>query len=204
MLGVWGGGVGAGGGGATPAAPRPGDRLVLTKPLGTGIATTAIKRGLATPVLAKKIVALMARLNRVGADLAEARLVRAATDVTGFGLLGHLASLCRASGVAAEIDPAAVPVISREVRDLAARGCVPGGSRQNLATARPALRHGKEVSAATLAILADAQTSGGLLLCVPPRRLEATLAVLREQRTSCAAVIGQVVRPAGKTLLRLL
>ncbi len=187
----------------TNAAARPGDRLVLTKPLGTGIATTAIKRGLATPTLAKKTVALMTRLNRVGADLAEARLVRATTDVTGFGLLGHLASMCRASGVAAEIDADLVPVISREIRTLAARGCVPGGSRQNLATARPVLRHGKDVSAETLAILADAQTSGGLLLCVPPRRLEAVLAILKEHRTPCAAVIGQIVRPTG-TLLRVL
>jgi selenide,water dikinase len=77
----------------TNAAARPGDILVLTKPLGTGIATTAIKRGLASGPLAKRAIALMARLNTVGAELAERGLVRAATDVTGFGLLGHLASL---------------------------------------------------------------------------------------------------------------
>ena len=180
----------------TNAAARPGDLLVLTKPLGTGIATTAIKRGLASAALAKKTVALMSRLNRVGADLAEARLIRAATDVTGFGLLGHLASMCRASGVAAEIDAGRVPVISREIRTLAARGCVPGGSRQNLETARPLLRHGKGVSKEELTVLADAQTSGGLLLCVPPKRLEAVLALLKEHRTPCAAVIGRIVRAA--------
>ena len=149
----------------------------------------------------KKAVALMARLNRVGADLAERRLVRAATDVTGFGLLGHLASMCRASSVGAEIDVKKVPVISREIRSLAERGCIPGGSRQNLETARPLLRHGKDVSAARLAVLADAQTSGGLLLCVPPKRLEVVLALLREHRTPCAAMIGRIVR-AGEVFIQ--
>ena len=144
----------------------------------------------------------MARLNRVGADLAEGRLLRAATDVTGFGLLGHLASLCRASGVAAEIDAKTVPVISREIRALVAQGCVPGGSRQNLATARPLLRHGRDVSKEELAVLTDAQTSGGLLLCVPPKRLAAVLARLQEHRTPCAAVIGRIVR-AGEPFLQI-
>ena len=178
----------------TNAAARPGDLLVLTKPLGTGIATTAIKRGQATPALARKAVASMARLNTVGADLAEARLVRAATDVTGFGLLGHLASMCRASGVAAEIDARAVPILSQEIHTLAESGCVPGGSKQNLTTARPLLRRDKGVTTAQLAILADAQTSGGLLLCVPPKKQGAVLAMLQEHRTSCAVVIGRVVR----------
>ena len=186
----------------TNAAARPGDLLVLTKPLGTGIATTAIKRGLATPALAKKAVALMTRLNAVGAELAEARLVRAATDVTGFGLLGHLASMCQASGVAAEIDARTVPLIGKEIRALAEGGCIPGGSKQNLATARPLLRHDKTISAADLAILTDAQTSGGLLLCVPPKHQAAVLALLKEHRTPCAAVIGRVVRSA-ETFLQL-
>ena len=184
----------------TNAAARPGDLLILTKPLGTGIVTTAIKRGLASPALERKAVALMARLNAAGADLAEARLVRAATDVTGYGLLGHLASMCRASGVAAEIDARAVPLVGPEIRALAERGCVPGGSRQNLETARPLLRHGKEVSAVELAVLADAQTSGGLLLCVPPRKQAAVLALLKEHRTPCAAVIGRVTRSARPSL----
>ena len=90
-----------------------------------------------------------------------------------------------------------MPVISREIRTLVAQGCVPGGSRQNLVTARPLLRHGKSVSRDELTVLADAQTSGGLLLCVPPKRLEAVLALLKEHRTPCAAVIGQIVRAAG-------
>src|SRR5213079_371261 len=116
----------------TNASSRPGNLLVLTKPLGTGIATTAIKRGVASGALQKRVIALMSKVNTVGAELAELRLVRAATDITGYGLMGHLVSLCRASGVSAEVDPSAVPMISDEIADLIEQGCVPGGSRENL------------------------------------------------------------------------
>ncbi len=187
----------------TNAAARPGDLLVLTKPLGTGIVTTAIKRGLASAALEKKTITLMSRLNRAGADLAERRLIRAATDVTGFGLLGHLASMCRASGVSVELHAGQVPVIAREVYTLIERKCVPGGSKQNLATAREMMEADAAVSPAVLALLADAQTSGGLLLCVPPRRREAVFAVLRAHRTACMAVVGQVTR-ARKPLIKIL
>ena len=110
----------------TNARARPGDLLVLTKPLGTGIATTAIKRGLASPAL-EKAIALMCRLNSVGADLAEKGLVRAAVDVTGFGLLGHLASMCRASGVGAEVRGNDVPALSPAILNLIKNGCVRAG-----------------------------------------------------------------------------
>ena len=119
----------------TNAKARAGDLLVLTKPLGTGIVTTGIKRALTSRGLAKKTIALMCRLNSLGAVLAERDLVRAAVDITGFGLLGHLASMCRASKVSAEISPAAVPAISREIFSLIEKDCIPGGSRQNLETA---------------------------------------------------------------------
>ena len=118
----------------TNANARPGDLLVLTKPLGTGIATTGIKRGIASRALQKKAIDLMSKINTVGADLAERRLVRAATDVTGYGLIGHLISLCRASGVSADINPAAVPMISEEIGKLIELGCIPQGSRDNLHT----------------------------------------------------------------------
>src|SRR5207245_4001637 len=102
----------------TNANARPGDLLVLTKPLGTGIATTAIKRGIASRALRKKVVALMSKINTASAELAELRLVRAATDITGYGLIGHLVSLCRASRVSADIDHGAVPMISQEIQYL--------------------------------------------------------------------------------------
>ena len=178
----------------TNAAAQPGDLLVLTKPLGTGIVTTAIKRGMATRALERKAVTMMSRLNRAGADLAERGLVRAATDVTGFGLLGHLASMCRASGVGAELHAGQVPVLGMEVFSLVEKGCVPGGSRQNLETARNLMEVTPGVPDMHLAVLADAQTSGGLLLCVPPRRQAAVMEMLRAHRTPCAAIIGRVLR----------
>ena len=186
----------------TNAKARPGDWLVLTKPLGTGIATTGIKRGLTSRKLAATVIKLMSHVNTVGAELGERGLVRAATDVTGFGLLGHLASLCRASGVSAEINAADVPVISDEILRLIERDCVPGGTTQNLRTARPHTHWGK-VKSAQRFLLTDAQTSGGLLLCVAPRKLEAVLRLLEAKRTPCRALIGRIVRPT-RPLLRIL
>jgi selenide,water dikinase len=179
----------------TNAAARPGDWLVLTKPLGTGIITTGIKRGITSPATARKAVAVMGRLNTVGAEVAERRLVRAGTDVTGFGLLGHLGSLCRASGVAAEIFADKLPIIAREVLDLIARDCIPGGSRENLKTANAFVQWDGATEAQKY-LLTDAQTSGGLLLCVSSRNLAEVLKVLKEHRTSCIAVIGKIVRTA--------
>ena len=178
----------------TNAKARPGDRLVLTKPLGTGIATTGIKRGLTSRALEKAVIALMSRVNTVGAELAERGLVRAATDVTGFGLLGHLASMCRASRVSAEIFVNDVPAISTEFFDLIKRDCIPGGTKQNLKTAKPHLDWDKTPTARRI-LLADAQTSGGLLLCVPPRHLENVLRLVET-----AAVIGKIL-PARKSLI---
>ena len=176
----------------TNANARPGDLLVLTKPLGTGIATTAIKRGIASRALQKKVVAVMSQINTVGAKLAELGLVRAATDITGYGLIGHLISLCRASGASAQIAPAAVPMISDEVGELIDLGCVPQGSRDNL-NATTVLVDWAQTNDNRKILLTDAQTSGGLLLCVPETNLEKVLAVLRRAGTPSAAVIGKIV-----------
>jgi len=179
----------------TNAAARAGDWLVLTKPLGTGVVTTGIKRNLTSPALARRAVAVMSRLNVAGAEVAERGLARAATDVTGFGLLGHLHSLCLASGVGAEISAAAVPVLAKEVFDLIQRDCIPGGSRENLKTAE-AFTRWDGATAAQKILLADAQTSGGLLLCVRSTNLPALEKLLKRCRTPCAAVIGRIVRSA--------
>lgn len=175
----------------TNANARPRDLLVLTKPLGTGIATTAIKREVASRTLQKRVITLMSKVNTVGAELAELRLVRAATDVTGYGLMGHLISLCRASGVSAEVDPSAVPMISDEIADLIMQDCIPGGSRENLVATTVAVDWGSTDDSRRI-LLTDAQTSGGLLLCVPEAKLEKVLGILRQRRTSCAAVIGRI------------
>jgi selenide,water dikinase len=176
----------------TNANARPGDLLVLTKPLGTGIATTAIKRGIASRALQRKVIALMSKVNTVGAELAELRLVVAGTDVTGYGLIGHLISLCRASGVSAEVDSSAVPMINEEIADLIEQGCVPGGSNENLVATTVAVDWGSTDDSRRI-LLTDAQTSGGLLLCVPEGKLEKVLRLLRQRRTSCAAVIGRII-----------
>jgi selenide, water dikinase len=178
----------------TNANARPGDFLVLTKPLGTGIATTAIKRGMASRRLQKKVVALMSQINTVGAELAELGLVRAATDVTGYGLVGHLISLCRASGVSGEIHPAAVPMISDEIGELIELGCVPQGSRDNLNSATVLVDWASTDDVRKI-LLTDAQTSGGLLLCVAEAKFEKVVALLRKAGTPSAARIGKIVPP---------
>jgi len=176
----------------TNANACAGDLLVLTKPLGTGIATTAIKRGIASRALRRNVITLMSQINIVGAELAERRLVRAATDITGYGLIGHLISLCRASRVSADINPATVPMISEEIASLIELGCVPEGSRQNL-YGTTTLTDWENTNEALRVLLTDAQTSGGLLLCVGEANLDAVLRILRKARTPSAAVIGKIV-----------
>ena len=117
------------------AGAKPGDLLLLTKPIGTGIISTAIKRGICPPELETKVSEQMAQLNTPGSSVAAAGLTRAGTDVTGFDL-GHLSHLCRESEVTAMIDSNAVPAIDKLVTDFIKQGCVPGGSRENLRLAR--------------------------------------------------------------------
>jgi len=186
----------------TNARAKTGDWLVLTKPLGTGIATTGIKRGLTSCHLSKTAINLMSQVNTIGADLAEHGLVRAATDITGFGLLGHLASLCRASGVSAEVAANDVPAISDEIAALIEQDCVPGGTIQNLETANSHTKWGRARRWQKL-LLTDAQTSGGLLLCVPPRKQKLVMRFLQEADVPCRAIIGRVVRRT-KPLLRII
>ena len=186
----------------TNAHARAGDLLILTKPLGTGIVTTGIKRGTASGSLAMQAIKIMRSLNFVGPELAERGLVKGATDITGYGLLGHLGSMCRASEVGAEIDATSLPVINREVFNLIAQNCIPGGSRQNLETANEFTSWDGATDAQKV-LAADAQTSGGLLLCVPSRNVTSVLGLLKKHRTRCAAVIGKIIaRPKGRIHVR--
>lgn len=153
------------------AGAKMGDHLLLTKPLGTGIISTAIKRGICSPELEEIASKQMASLNTPGSAIAAVGLTRAGTDVTGFGLLGHLSHLCRESGVTARIDSAGVPAISHEVLDFIKQGCVPGGSRENLRLAKEFTTFADDVPEDLQVLLADAQTSGGLLLAVSPEDL---------------------------------
>ncbi len=185
----------------TNAAARPGDLLILTKPLGTGIIATGVKQGLTPPALAQRAIAVMKSLNSVAPSLAGSGWVRAATDVTGFGLLGHLGGVCRASGVGAEVWWPRVPPIAQGVFDLIAKNCIPNGSRHNLLAASDIVEWEADVPMPGRHLLTDAQTSGGLLLSVPPRHLPKVLAVLRRARTPCAALIGRFVSSAKPRIL---
>jgi selenide,water dikinase len=162
----------------TNAGARPGDLLFLTKPLGVGILSTAGKRSALLPADAGKAAASMARLNRIGAELATLPGVNALTDVTGFGLLGHLLEMCRASGVAARLDAASIPFLA-DLPPYVAAGMAPGGASRNWQS------YGHEVHAAdeTLrTILCDPQTSGGLLAAVAPAAVPEVLALFASHR----------------------
>ena len=180
---------------------KVGDRLVLTKPLGTGIIATAIKRGTAPDEVVARAVETMTTLNRDAAQAALDTGVHAMTDVTGFGLLGHLLEMCRASNVQAAVDFAALPLLPG-ARDLADQGAVPGGTRRNLEYARKALTLEGEVSELDQLLAADAQTSGGLLIAVSPEQVDELVARLTEKGTPAAAVIGEITGkgPAAITL----
>lgn len=184
---------------------RPGNVLVLTKPLGIGIMTTAIKRDLASGSLIERVVEAMTALNR-GAGEAMAKVgVSAATDVTGFGLLGHLHELTAGSGVAAELWSHAVPIMDG-VAELAVAGCVPGGSQDNLDFLESigAVQWGVPLAPALRIILADAQTSGGLLIAVNEAKQEQLLAELRSAGTLAAAVIGRMTERDAAGGIRVL
>ncbi len=172
----------------TKSAARPGDRLVLTKPLGTGIISTAIKQEKASAQLRDEAVELMVTLNDGAARAVDEAGARAATDVTGYGLLGHLGEMVRASGVGAIVEAGRVPVIEG-VTELAAQGIYPGGSGRNLSSAEGFCDFG-DLDEPRRRVLADAQTSGGLLIAVPPERLATLQEALRAEGAPTDAEIG--------------
>jgi selenide, water dikinase len=176
---------------------RPGDVLVLTKPIGTGVISQGIKSGAAPPEALAAAVASMAALNRAASDAMLEVGVSAATDVTGFGLLGHLHEMVHASGLGARLDSAAVPLLPG-ARELAAAGVMPGGSRRNADWFGRWVRFAARVDPALRVLLADAQTSGGLLIAVPGGRAPALREAL-SRRGVLDAVIGELGEgPAGE------
>lgn len=175
----------------TNGGARPGDALVLTKPIGLGVISTALKRDMAPAELLVEAVNLMTTLNEAARDAALEVGVNAATDITGFGLLGHLREMLMASGLAARIDATRVPVIEG-VRELIAGGMVAGGTIRNHAFVSPDVDWGGLPENEQL-LLADAQTSGGLLLAVDPAQAGALVHALQRLGTPAAAVIGHTV-----------
>ena len=177
---------------------RPGDVLVLTKPLGIGVITTAIKAGTAPDDVVHGALDCMTRLNAEAARVALDAGATGATDVTGFGLLGHLGRAVMESGVDAEIDVGAVPLLEG-ARALAETGSIPGGSRRNLAWVDERLDRGNHDELDVL-LLADAQTSGGLVFGASPAAAHEALDRL-EETGHTASVIGRVAEGNGRLRL---
>lgn len=170
---------------------QPGDLLVLTKPVGTGVIATALKKDAASEAVVAEAVRSMTTLNRPAAEAMLRVGVTAATDVTGFGIIGHLTALLRASGVRARVRSGLVPMLTG-ARELAEAGYIAGGTRRNLDDAQLFTSWAPEVASAEQLLLCDAQTSGGLLICVPADRADALVDALREAQTPAAAIIGDI------------
>jgi selenide,water dikinase len=180
----------------TNSGARPGDVLVVTKPLGIGAITTGIKRGVSTSAQIDAAIALMTTSNRAAASAASAvgigatRAIHAGTDVTGFGLLGHLHEMAKGSALHATIDHDAVPILDGAM-DLLRSGVIAGGTQRNHAWLGSRVRWGATDDATQFA-LTDAQTSGGLLLACRPDAVDHLLTALRDAGTPCATVIGSL------------
>ena len=197
------------------AGARPGDALVLTKPLGIGVTVSAgradaIAREGVTAIFHRQLLpesameealAVMAALNRPAAEAMAGFAIHAATDITGYGLLGHAYEMMDASGTTAEFEIARVPLLS-DARRLAARGIAPDGSRVNVRNLSPRSERGGGVTDDDFLLLCDAQTSGGLLVALPEGEAERYVAECRQRGAKSAAIIGRVL-PRGEKLLRV-
>ena len=177
----------------TNAGGQAGDVLILTKPLGSGILTTAIKRDLASEAEIAEVTELMATLNRAAGEVfaGNAESVHALTDITGFGLLGHLHEMLQPAGLSASLRLSEIPVLE-QARRHAEAGVIPGGSKANKAAVEEVVRRGGEVTDLDIQLLADAQTSGGLLAAVREEDAERLVQELVEAGVPCAAVIGRL------------
>ncbi|KAA9004184.1 selenide, water dikinase SelD [Paenibacillus spiritus] len=174
----------------TNAGARPGDQLILTKPIGVGILTTSLKRGLLSEEEIRRVTAVMSLLNKTAAEAMGSYDVHACTDVTGFGLLGHASEMAKGSEAGIIIRSEAVRILPR-VRELAEAGAVPGGTRNNLAHVEGSVIFPEEMELLDRYILCDAVTSGGLLIAVPEAEAEALLGDLLQLGLE-AAHIGEV------------
>ena len=174
------------------AGAKPKDSLVLTKPLGTGIISTAIKKGLVNENVVIKMVKIMSFLNKYASESMLEVGINACTDVTGFGLLGHLSEMVGASKVGAKIYASKVPIIEPALK-LAKERIVPGGTLSNLKYAEKKVDWDEKVTDEEKLILCDAQTSGGLLMSVPKEKETELLRSLISKGVSGSVVIGQII-----------
>lgn len=181
---------------------RAGMHLVLTKPLGTGVIATAIKRDAAPPHLIEEAISVMTSLNAPAARAMIEAGAGAATDVTGFGLLGHLQQMADSSGVGAEVWAEEIPVL-QGVRELVEQDLIPGGTRRNEAHFKTSVSFEEGLDVITQTVLFDAQTSGGLLIAVPEPRADALLTALRNEGTHAVSRVGVITDlPRGTIVVR--
>lgn len=180
---------------------KPGDKLVLTKPLGTGILSTAIKRGMVEDQLRERVTSQMAQLNKIAAEVMRKYPVHACTDVTGFGLMGHLKEMTAGSGCDATVWLEKIPFLP-EVKNLAVAGVVPGGSYNNLDFVSDFVNFGN-LSRTDKLLLCDAQTSGGLLIALPAEKADELVENLRNEGIHEAVVIGEFTSP-GKGIITVM
>ena len=171
---------------------KPGDILVLTKPLGIGIITTGIDRGIVDEAAIAKVTNVMTMLNKEASLAMQEVGVHAATDVTGFGLLGHLHEMTQASGVGAKVNLESVPVLP-EAWDLARREIIPEGTHNNFRYLTDYVHWEHTISHDTQMVLCDAQTSGGLLIAVSPENANRLMKVLQQKGVENARIIGEII-----------
>ena len=180
---------------ALNSTAKAGDKLILTKPLGTGIISTAIKKGEAHDSIIEEAVRVMSQLNKGAAEAMNAVTISACTDVTGYGLLGHLLEMCKASKVSAVIDFSKLPLIQGAF-ELAQKGYIPKGTINNLDFVSPEINFSDNLSIEEKYLMADAQTSGGLLISVPKEKVETLQDLLNENHCLTSCIIGQIYQPA--------
>lgn len=170
---------------------KPGSMLILTKPLGTGIINTAIKAGLASEELSQKVIQVMAQLNRYAGETMADFPVNACTDITGFGLAGHLAEMVSGSGAGMRIDSKSIPVFA-EALEFATMGLIPAGAYKNRKFRESMLHISSDVSLALSDILFDPQTSGWLAISVDKSHAEQLLNSLHKKGIEWARIIGEI------------
>jgi selenide,water dikinase len=180
-----------------------GDLLVLTKPLGTGIISTAIKRGIADENIMTTAIDTMRTLNKSAAEAMAEVGVNACTDITGYGLLGHLLEMCKGSNVSATIEFDSMPFI-KGVFELAQEGVIPGGTKLNLEFVQDDINSAEHLAEFQLHMLADAQTSGGLLISVSTNKAEALVNALKSNGTLASHIIGEVQSNDGNVKVNIL
>jgi selenide,water dikinase len=184
----------------TKGGLQEGDRLILTKPLGTGIINTAIKGGLASEEIIDTVTRLMATLNREAADVMNLYPVHACTDITGFGLIGHLAEMIVDAGIGIRLKSEKIPIIP-EALEYARIGLVPAGTYNNREFRESITEFAPSVDRLTQDVLFDPQTSGGLLICVDREKADSLLHDLKKKGVEKAAVIGEVISGTGETIV---